>query len=296
MNIGYYGANFTWKIVRFIVMDIMGNKHPVNKSIEHTSLQPNIEIIQIPTLWDNYTYLISNGEEAVVFDPPDTKAIANELHKRNLVLKQIIITHHHPDHIGGVLWYKKHYNAKVIGPKDKRIPGIDKFVVDNDSINFSDLEIQVISVPGHTTSHVVYYCKKLNMLISGDTIFSCGCGKLFEGVADLMFQSLQKLRTLPLETNVFCGHEYTLENVRFSKTLGDSNIEVEKRIANVKRLLAEKLPTVPSTLGMELKTNPFIRWDNPQLKNSLGLENKSDLQVFIHTRELKNVFNKKKKK
>jgi hydroxyacylglutathione hydrolase len=252
-----------------------------------------MNIIQIPTFTDNYVWIMHelNNDFAVVVDPGESKPIIDALNINNLQLSDILLTHHHHDHIGGVKKLKEIYPAaNIYGPEDIRIPTtID--VKDNQTIWLDSIneEFRVIDVRGHTNSHIAYYFK--NKLFCGDTLFSCGCGRLFEGTYEDMYKALIKIKNLPKETMVYCAHEYTLDNIGFAKIVDPKNLDLLEREKEVKYLLKNGFFTIPSTLENELKVNPFLRFDVKDIKNSVqnhfSKKISSDAEVFKYTREWK---------
>ncbi len=222
----------------------------------------SMNITIIPTLNDNYTYLLeaSNGETAII-DAGESTPIIAALKSKELGLNYILITHHHYDHIDGALPLKQHYNAKILAPKkDKhRIPNIDKELSEGDLFEFGDEQVQIIETPGHTTGHICYYAPKSKALFCADTLFSLGCGRLFEGTPEQMQNSLEKLKTLPDETNIYPGHEYTQSNGEFCLTIAPDNAALQTRMEDVQKCRSQNLPTIPVTLGTEKKTNPFLQ-------------------------------------
>ena len=223
-----------------------------------------IEIIKC--LQDNYSYIIIDpkNKNTCVVDPSESEPIINFLEKNNLQLNYILNTHHHYDHVGGNNKLKKKYNAKVVGFSDdyKRIPEIDILLKDKEVWKEGNFEVKIIHIPGHTLGHICFYFYKENILFTGDTLFSLGCGRIFEGTYLQMFESLNKLKTLPLHTKIFCGHEYTMQNSRFCLAHDQNNKNLKNKIINIKKKLQEKLPTIPSTIKEELECNIFLRSDN----------------------------------
>ena len=223
----------------------------------------NVEIIKC--LEDNYSYLIIDSKKnACVVDPSEEGPVIASVESNQANLKYILNTHHHFDHIGGNLNLKKKYNAKVIGyVEDKhRIPGIDIELKDKEIWNKDGFSFQVFHIPGHTSGHICFYFKKEKLLFTGDTLFSLGCGRIFEGTYEEMYYSLNKFKELPKETKVYCGHEYTLQNSVFCATYDKNNDELNKKILEVKSKRDRNLPTIPSTIGEELACNIFLRAKN----------------------------------
>ncbi len=255
-----------------------------------------LEIVQIDmeNMLQNYNYLLhdhASGETAVV-DPTTTDVIAAELSKRGWQLSHILNTHHHNDHTAANLDLKRAYNCTIIGPKadEHRIPGIDKCVVEGDIVSIGTSQAQVIDVPGHTTGHNAYYFGAEQALFCGDTMFSMGCGRLFEGTPAMMWISLQKLMALPDETLIYCAHEYTTSNGEFAITVEPKNTALIDRIKQVADLRSKGLPTVPSTLLMEKRTNPFLRPEASSLQITLDMLGADTVDIFARTRELKDNF------
>jgi len=220
----------------------------------------------IPCLNDNYAYLIIDEitKEACVIDPSEFEPIAYYLNKNKIKLKFILNTHHHHDHVGGNKKLKKIYDAKIVGYKnDKhRIPGIDIFVEDNQIWKFKKFETKIIHIPGHTLGHICFYFYKNKTVFTGDTLFSLGCGRIFEGTYSQMFESLKKIKELPLDTKIYCGHEYTLKNSKFCLAYDQNNLKLKKKILEVKNKIENNLPTIPSTIEEELNCNIFLRTEN----------------------------------
>ena len=223
-----------------------------------------IEIIKC--LEDNFSYLLIDeiSKNAIVIDPSEAGPVIEKIGNLNLKLKFIMNTHHHYDHVGGNKELKKLYNCKVIGfDEDKhRIPEIDISVKNNEIWKHGIFETKVFHIPGHTLGHVCFYFYKENALFSGDTLFSLGCGRVFEGTHEEMFNSLELIKTLPLDTKIYCGHEYTLKNSNFCLEHDPDNEELISKIKSIKNLISKGKPTIPSTLKEELQTNIFLRSKN----------------------------------
>lgn len=215
----------------------------------------------LPALRDNYIYVLKNESHTAVVDPSEAAPVIQFLRKKKWPLDFIFNTHHHFDHTGGNLELKKIWQSQILGSqKDKnRIPGIDKTLSDGEVFCFGKTEAKVIFIPGHTSGHIAFYLTKEKYLFPGDTLFGIGCGRLFEGSPEEMFNSLGRLKRLPKETLVYCGHEYTQANGRFALTVDKDNLSLKKRMEKVQRLREQGQPTVPFTLGEDLKTNPFLK-------------------------------------
>ncbi|MCC6471602.1 MAG: hydroxyacylglutathione hydrolase [Alphaproteobacteria bacterium] len=253
-----------------------------------------LEIVQIPVLKDNYVYLLREPAAGTVgvVDPAVADAVEAELDRRGWRLTHVINTHHHGDHVGGNLRLKERYGATIVGPRAdrQRIPGINVEVGEGDDYLFGREKARVFDVPGHTRGHIAYWFKDSHALFCGDTIFSLGCGRLFEGTAQQMWTSLGKLRALPDDTRVYCAHEYTESNARFAVTVDPGNPDLARRVAEVKRLRAEGKPTVPSTMGEERRANPFLRADQPGVAAGVALDPRDPVAVFAEVRRRKDAF------
>lgn len=225
---------------------------------------PEVSVTALPAFNDNYIWLVSTGGTAcAVVDPGDAGPVLRELRRQALELESILLTHHHADHIGGVAQLVAETGAQVIGPADERITARDRTVREGDRVRLDGmgLEFEVIEVPGHTLSHIAYHGH--GCLFCGDTLFSVGCGRLFEGTAEQMQQSLDKLAALPPATRVYCAHEYTLSNCDFALAVEPGNAELQRRASMVEAARAAGRITLPSRLEEELKVNPFLRTRQP---------------------------------
>ena len=253
-----------------------------------------MKIIPIPCLTDNYAYIINDQTTKTIsiVDPSESKPIIEFLKENKLKLNFIFNTHHHYDHIGGNIELKKFYDAKVIGfDQDKnRIPGIDIALKDNEYFKFGNLKLKLIHIPGHTLGHVCFYFEKEKIIFTGDTLFSLGCGRIFEGTYKQMYKSLEKIKNLPEDTKIYCGHEYTLKNSQFCKKIDSKNINLDKKILEIKSKRLSNLPTVPSTLKDELDCNVFLRCDDEEIKSSLNIKSGNSVEVFKKLRDLKDNF------
>ena len=252
----------------------------------------NIEIIAC--LNDNYSYLLheESSNTVAIIDPSEFEACDKIIGKNYKKLDFILNTHHHYDHVGGNKELKKKYNSTVLGfENDKnRIPGIDKVLKDNQDFKIGLLNFNTIFIPGHTRGHVAFYFKKEKILFTGDTLFSLGCGRVFEGTYEQMFQSLKKLKSLPDDTKVYCGHEYTYKNLEFCLTFNPNNNFLKKKKSEIELSLKNKKPTIPSTIGDEIRANIFFRFNDPDVKKAINLENSSDIEIFTKLRDLKDNF------
>lgn len=219
----------------------------------------NFQVVPIPAFEDNYLWLLVRGDRAVVVDPGDATPVLDYLARHDLKLCAILCTHHHGDHVGGIRVLLQHFKVPVYGPAHETIPGLTHAVTEGDTVEIPELDVKfsVIDVPGHTAGHVAYYGAE--RLFCGDTLFACGCGRLFEGTPEMMYASIAKLARLPDDTLMYCAHEYTLDNIRFAKKVEPDNADLIQREINDRASRAQHLPTVPSVLGLEKRTNPFMR-------------------------------------
>lgn len=253
-----------------------------------------LEIEQIPTRSDNYVYLIrESGQGKVgVVDPSDAEPVIEALDRLGWTLTHILNTHHHNDHTGGNLELKEKYGCEVVGPlaDHDRIAGIDIDVADGDTYTFGDAVVKVYDTPGHTRGHIGFWFEESKALFCGDTLFALGCGRVFEGTFEQMWESLGKLRALPDDTMVYCAHEYTQANAKFAVTIETGNQALIDRAAEIDALRAENKRTVPSLLGLEKETNPFLRADVASVAEAVGLPNGSPVDVFSEVRTRKDNF------
>ena len=250
-----------------------------------------IEIIKC--LKDNYSYLIFDEETNTVsiVDPSEFISCDKVIQKYKK-LDYILNTHHHADHVDGNIELKKKYNSKIIGyHNDKdRIPGIDILLKDGQIQKIGNLVFKTIFIPGHTKGHIAFHFKDKKIIFTGDTLFSLGCGRVFEGTHLDMFNSLNKLKMLPLETKVYCGHEYTKSNLDFCLKYDPNNLSLKEKLIKVNSKIKSNLPTIPTTIGEELKTNIFLRPDDSEIRKVLNLKNSSNQEVFSKLRDLKDIF------
>lgn len=253
-----------------------------------------LEIVQIPVLADNYIYLIHDpvSQDTAAVDPAEARPVLDVLANKGWKLSYILNTHHHWDHVGGNLEMQQQTGCRVIAPlADRhRIPGIDQGVSEGDTVALGGHVARVMFTPGHTLGHIVYHFAEDGLLFCGDTLFVMGCGRLFEGTAEQMWESLQRLKALPADTRFYCTHEYTQNNGRFALTLEPDNPVLIEKMQRVAELRARGLPTVPSTIGDELATNPFFREDSPSIRKSIGLMEAAPVQIFAEIRRLKDRF------
>ena len=249
-----------------------------------------LNIIPISAFQDNYIWIIENGKHAAAVDPGDAEPVISALKKRGLELTTILITHHHMDHIGGVNDLIREFAPEIYAPAKEQYHFPHIAVHDNQTINIPklNLSLKVMDVGGHTLGHVAYYGE--NAIFCGDTLFGGGCGRLFEGTPEQMFLSLQKIAALHNETAVYCAHEYTEHNLQFAKTVEKNNLALIDRISCSRKTRLAGLPTIPSSIKLELATNPFLRCTSQHIRESLGLQNANPIEIFTRLRQLRNQF------
>jgi hydroxyacylglutathione hydrolase len=257
-----------------------------------------MQIIRLPVLSDNYIFLLHDPQHniAAVVDPAEAQPVLDELTKLKAELVAIFNTHHHGDHVGGNTQLMKKFPQVTVygGAEDRgRIPGQQVFLQEGDRVEFGNRTANVLFVPGHTRAHIAYYFppespREPGELFCGDTLFAGGCGRLFEGTPGQMVDSLSKLRALPDDTRVWCAHEYTLSNLRFAVTVEPENADLQKRYQDVKMQRETNEATVPSLLGIEKLTNPFLRWDEPSLQATA--KSNDEIQTFARIRGMKDNF------
>ena len=260
------------------------------------------KIHPIPAFTDNYIWAVleANTNNVCVVDPGDARPVIDYLESHNLQLSDILITHHHPDHTGGILQLRDKYSCRVTGPGSSNINGLSEQVAEGDLVSLYDRSFQVIEVPGHTLDHIAFYSAQGNgekaepILFCGDTLFAAGCGRLFEGTPAMMHNSLQKLASLPADTKVFCTHEYTLANLKFALAVDANNSLLIDRITIEKEKRNANLPTLPSSIELERSTNPFLRCKENALLASaslrLGNPAANEVEVFSALRAWKDSF------
>ncbi|WP_295734721.1 hydroxyacylglutathione hydrolase [uncultured Bartonella sp.] len=253
-----------------------------------------MEITQFICRSDNFGILLhdeASGLTAAI-DAPDAKAIREKLDQKGYKLDVLFITHHHMDHIEGITALKAVYGTKIIGPEREadKIGELDEAVNEQSGCKFANFDVKVLETPGHTLGSVCYYFPHDKLVFTGDTLFSLGCGRLFEGTAEMMFSSLEKLKALPEDTKLYCGHEYTKENARFARSVDPDNVALINRAAAVDRLIAVGETSLPSSIKSEKAANPFLRCDDPDIRKTLKMENASDVAVFAELRKRKDHF------
>ncbi len=249
-------------------------------------------VITIPALGDNLICLYRYGRsDCLAVDPSSSSPVLRVLEKQNLSLETILVTHHHGDHTGGIAELKQKTGCKVVGADKRRIRGIDQLVTDGQILPVGDAEIRVIAAPGHTSTSVCYYMPPprdgtTGILWTGDTLFVGGCGRLFESDANVMYGSLQRLASLPDDTLVYCGHDYTVENYEFALTIEPGNQAVKQRVCEIR----QGGRTVPSTISQERATNIFLRAGMPEVKVAARMPQAADFEVFAELRRRKDIF------
>lgn len=251
-----------------------------------------LEYHQFPCLSDNYGVLVHDPEANVTasIDAPEATAVSAALAEKGWSLTHILNTHHHHDHTGGNLALKAETDCTIVGPKVSDIPGLDVGVGDGDTYTFGTTDFAIIETPGHTVDHITYYSAASGVAFAGDTLFALGCGRVFEGTPPQMWQSLKKLMALPPETVIYCGHEYTQSNARFAVTVDPGNEQLKARAADIDAARSRGEATVPTTIALELATNPFLRAGDPDVQATLGMTGADEADVFAEIRRRKDNF------
>ena len=255
-----------------------------------------MNILAVPAFEDNYLWLIHDGSHAAVVDPGDAAPIFKALEKLQLTLSAILLTHHHHDHIGGVTDLLQRFDVPVFGPRNEGITAVRQPLSEGDSAIIPELGLHmtVLDVPGHTLGHIAYIAQEQGWLFCGDTLFAGGCGRLFEGTPTQMAHSLDKLAALPNDTQVYCAHEYTLSNLRFALAVEPENPALIARMQNEHAKRNQGMATIPSSIGLEKATNPFLRYREPAIAKHLmdagKLDQNTPIAAFTALREWKNSF------
>lgn len=241
----------------------------------------------IPARADNYVYLIVCGNEIAAVDPGDAAPVAAALRRLDRPLGMILITHNHADHVAGCEALYRDHHCRIVAPSGTGLPPVDRIVADGDAVAIGGHALTVLATPGHADEHIALYDAGAGVLFSGDTLFVGGCGRLFGTPAALLWQSLLKLRALPDETRVFVGHEYTVNNLEFAAELLPDDAAIGERLRDVRATVARGEPTVPTTLGVEKRTNVFLRADDPAVARAVGLPDGAPADVFAAVRRRK---------
>ena len=258
------------------------------------SEQHRIQVHPIPAFKDNYIWALRSGSRVAIVDPGDARPVLDYLAREALELVAILATHHHADHVGGVADLKRGRDIPVYGPKNEPISTLTRPVASGDRVAIPEFGVafEVLDIPGHTRAHIAYYGSK--MVFCGDTLFACGCGRVFEGTPPQLHASLAKLAALPEDTLVYCGHEYTLANIRFARAVEPGNVALAGRERTDTTTREKNHPTLPTTIGLEKATNPFLRCAQPEVAQAAGRRRGTDVadpvEVFTAIREWKNTF------
>ncbi len=255
-----------------------------------------LTVLAVPAFQDNYLWLIHDGRHAAVVDPGDAAPVLAALNAHQLSLAAILLTHHHADHVGGVPRLLENFHVPVFGPRHEAIPQITRPLSEGESVTIPELglTLDVLDVPGHTRGHIAYVARRQQWLFCGDTLFAGGCGRLFEGTPEQMVASLNKLAALPETTQVYCAHEYTLSNLRFAHEVEPDNAALNERIKAEQAKRNQGLATLPSTIGLEKSTNPFLRYREPAIAERLislnHLTSREPIAIFAALRQWKNTY------
>lgn len=253
-----------------------------------------LELVVVPCLSDNYSYIAHDraSGETVVVDPSEAAPIVEELLTRGWRLSHVLLTHHHDDHVAGLSELIRDQDVEVIGASQDahRLPDLSREVNEGDRLRIAGEDCYIIDVSGHTIGHIAFHFPARNLVFTGDSLMTLGCGRLFEGDANRMFQSMEKIADLPPETLLCSGHEYAAANAAFARTVEPENTSLQRRAVEISESVAKGRPTVPSLLSLELETNPFLRCHLSTVKNNVGLEGASTIEVFTKLRCLKDNF------
>jgi hydroxyacylglutathione hydrolase len=269
--------------------------NPISNSNANPDTTPaNAEVRLFLCLKDNYGVLVHDKATGATtaIDAPEAAPVEAALAATGWKLSDILVTHHHGDHTAGIAELKRHHRCRVVAPRQEaaKIPDVDVMVGEGDTVTVGTLSARVIETPGHTLGQINYFFPAAKLLFAGDTLFSIGCGRVIEGTPEMMWQSLLKLRALPDDTKMYCGHEYTDANIRFAMTIEPGNPVLAARAAEVERELAAGAPTIPTLMGEEKRANVFLRADDPAVAAAVGLAGKPAAQVFAEVRARKNKF------
>ena len=254
----------------------------------------NTQVYPVKAFQDNYIWTIHNETHAVIVDPGESQPVFDFLKSRKLSLSAILVTHHHPDHIGGIHDIVDRHDIPVYGPKTETIPAITHKLVEGDSVSLDalDMTLKVLDIPGHTAGHIAYIDNQ--RLFCGDTLFSCGCGRIFEGSPPQMFRSIKKLTELSDSTEIYCTHEYTLSNIKFARTVEPDNQDLANYEKIVEQKLANKQASLPTSIGLEKSINPFLRYNEPKVVQAAQTRSQTpisnEIEVFAAIRAWKDNF------
>lgn len=251
-----------------------------------------LEIVTVPCLSDNYAYLVKGPDGVCLIDAPEAAPIIEALETRGWGLDVIMITHHHHDHVGGVKELRARYGCMVMGPKaeEAKLPQLDRALEEGMNGGTDAGYVVPMMVPGHTLGHMAFHFPNADAVFTADSLMALGCGRIFEGTPEMMWESLSKLAALPPETTIYSGHEYTMSNAKFALSIEPENVKLKSRYEAVAAARSEGRPTVPSVLSEELETNPFLRAHLPHVKEALGMPQASDASVFAEIRTRKDNF------
>ncbi len=254
----------------------------------------DLVIYQTPTLWNtyrNYNYIIAKGNRAIIIDPGEKETIQKTIAAHQLQVDAIFLTHHHPDHTNATQSLKKIHDCEVVGFEGdrKRLPPLSKSYFADSKMQVFGHSMQILFLPGHTLGLCAFYFPELHLLFSNDLIFSLGCGRVFEGTFQQMYKSLKRVRDLPEQTVLFCSHEYTLQNLVFARSLFPKDRRLAELQPKIEDQLTNLIPTVPTTLKFEKEHNPFLKWDDPDIRKAIDREQAEDWQVFAEIRRLKDL-------
>jgi hydroxyacylglutathione hydrolase len=257
-------------------------------------MSDRLQYRQFPCLSDNFGVLVHDPETGATasIDAPEAGPILEALADTGWTLSHILVTHHHGDHTDGIKALREHADCQVIGPAGEadKIDGLDVTVAHDDRFSFGSVEVRVIETPGHTLGEISYWIPEAQVAFTGDTLFALGCGRVFEGTPNMMWSSLERLRQLPGETVIYCGHEYSQANARFAVTVDPDNMALRERAKEIENLRAQNLPTLPTRMDIELATNPFLRPDDPAVQAAVGLAGADTATVFTEIRTRKDNF------
>ena len=253
-----------------------------------------LKIVIVPCLSDNYAYIIHNeaSNKTTLVDAPEFFSINRCLEERSWNLDNILITHHHQDHIDGITELKSRYSPTIFGAKEdvRRLPRLNVELSHKDKFSVSNLIFTCLEVPGHTVGHLAFYCSSEKIVFTGDSLMNLGCGRLFEGTPEQMLNSLNLINSLPVDTEIYSGHEYANQNAKFALAVDPNNLDLQSRANQISKNISSNFPNVPVMLSEEQNTNPFLRCRNKKIQAKIGLENKTSLDVFTKLRKMKDNF------